>query len=154
MPYYHWFYQGTYHPDNAVTLPGPTATFGQSIQLAGRRLSYDAETRRVKLDAAWRLTGETPLDAKLFLHLYDTDGKLREDAQLDRRPGDGALPPANWLPGTLRETYTLDVPDSVPPGRYRVAIGLYDPVTATRLPVSGEGSDQDRRLFIGDVEVK
>ncbi len=153
MPYYHWFYQGTYLADNGVTLPGPVATFGPSIRLAGRRLTYNAESRIVHIDLEWQ-GGEAAGDAKVFIHLYDAAGKLVENAQIDQRPGSGTLPPGNWLPGTLRDSYSLVVPPSVPSGTYRVAIGLYEPVTLQRLAVTGEGSDADRRLFIGNVDVR
>ena len=154
MPYYHWFYQGTYHPNEATGLPGPGATFGEAIELAGRRLTYDAASRALRVDIAWRLRGAAPFDAVTFVHLYDESGRLIEAAQLDRRPGAGTLPPANWLPGTLRDGYTLNVPPDVAQGVYRVAIGLYDPVTLERLPVTGEGADLDRRLFIGQVTIR
>jgi hypothetical protein len=153
MPYYHWFYQGTYLADNGVTLPGLVATFGPSIRLAGCRLTYNAESRIVHIDLEWQ-GGEAAGDAKVFIHLYDAAGKLVENAQIDQRPGSGTLPPGNWLPGTLRDSYSLVVPPSVPSGTYRVAIGLYEPVTLQRLAVTGEGSDADRRLFIGKVDVR
>jgi hypothetical protein len=154
MPYYHWFYQGTYHADNSVTLPGPGATFGQSIRLVGRRLTYDVESRTAHIDLEWQGGGDGAGDAKVFIHLYDAVGKLVENAQIDQRPGSGTLPPGNWLPGTLRDSYSLVVPPSVAPGTYRVAIGLYEPVMLLRLAVAGEGSDVDRRLFIGKVDVR
>ncbi len=158
MPYYHWFYQGTYHADTTITLPGPTARFGQAIILAGRSLAYNASTRTLKVDLEWQVDpgGDAGSlgDAKTFVHLYDQNDQFVKDVQVDQRPGDGVLPPANWLPGVVRDTLTLVVPESVPPGTYRVTIGLYDPVTMVRLPVTGEGLGSDRRLFIGNVGVR
>ena len=55
MPYYHWFYQGDYHPDITVTLPGPGATFGQSILLVGRNLAYNPGTRTARIDVEWQI---------------------------------------------------------------------------------------------------
>ena len=72
----------------------------------------------------------------MFVHLYDPNGKLLEGAQIDQRPGGGVLSPANWLPGLVRDSYTLTVPKDVLPGIYQVAIGLYDPVTLERFNVS------------------
>ena len=44
-------------------------------------------------------------------------------------------------------TYTL----KVPPGRYRLEVGMYLPSTGTRLPVTSGGSGD--RLLFGQVEV-
>jgi len=156
MPYYHWFYQGTYHADTTSTLLGPGATFNESIILVGRRLAYNSDQRMVSVDLAWQLdpTKSAPTtDAKVFVHLYDPNGKLLEGVQIDQRPGGGVLPPANWLPGLVRDSYTLTVPKEVPAGTYQVAIGLYDPVTLERFNVVGEGVGSDRRLFIGTVGI-
>ena len=66
------------------------------------------------------------------------------------RPGNGTLPPGNWLPGVLRDTITVDL-QGVPIGTYKVAIGMYDPVTFERLQPTG--GDANGRLFIGEVEI-
>src|SRR5258708_39563310 len=124
MPYYHWFYQGTYHADTSVTLSESTAIFGQTIELVGRRLAYNSDQRTVQVDLEWQAQNAT-VDAKTFIHVYDQDGHLVDGAQIDQRSGNGTLPPANWLPGTIRDSYTLILPQAVNPGIYHVAIGLY-----------------------------
>jgi hypothetical protein len=158
MPYYHWFYQGDYQPDTTVMLPGPTATFGKSLMLSGRRLAYNPDTRTVQVDLEWQIDPASDRsglgDAKVFVHLYDQSGKLVEGAQIDQRPGAGVLPPANWLPGVLRDSYAIPVPGNVSAGKYQVALGLYDPVTGARLPVEGQGSGSENRLFIGTIEIR
>src|SRR5258708_650452 len=157
MPYYHWFYQGKYSPpsDMGILLPRYDATFGQSILLLGRDLTYNPKMRTVKVALEWQVKaqGSSDLgDAKVFVHVLDQNGKIV--AQTDRRPGQGTLPPANWLPGILDDDYDVAIPADVPPGTYRVAIGLYDPARPDqRLTVTGEGSDAARRLFIGTVEI-
>jgi hypothetical protein len=156
--HYHWFYQGTYRADTTITLPGPTARFGESVVLAGHRLAYNADKRVAQVDLEWRLDGPAETrDAKVFVHIYDPAGKLIETpgAQIDRRPGEGTLPPANWLPDVVRDSYTLTLPQGLAPGTYRVAVGLYDPEPPMqRWPVQGEGADSDRRLFIGTIEIR
>jgi hypothetical protein len=156
MPYYHWFYQGMYQPVTTIALPQYHATFGQSIDLVGRDIAYDAATRAIKVRLAWQLNGPAPLtDVKTFVHVYDPAHLDQQPiAQTpDQRPGQGTLPPANWLPGMLQDTYEITVPTNVKPGTYPVAIGLYDAGSQQRLPVTGDGSDKDQRLFIGTVEI-
>jgi hypothetical protein len=158
MPYYHWFYQGNVRPTLNTSLPPVQATFGQAVTLRGRSLTYNSATRTVQVDLAWELNNSTaavlPGDAKVFVHVYDQTDKPPV-AQIDQRPGQGSLPPANWLPGIVADQYTITVPAYVSAGTYKVAIGMYDPAhPAQRLPVSGEGADKDGRLFIGMLEIR
>ncbi|HLY27507.1 MAG TPA: hypothetical protein VKQ72_14275 [Aggregatilineales bacterium] len=155
MPYYHWFYQGAFQPNQDQTLPAYSAIFGKAILLSGRALSYNPEKRALAVKLAWQLDSTSDVnigDAKVFVHLYDQTGKLV--AQSDGRPNEGTLPPGNWLPGTLLDNHVINVPPDVGPGTYRVAIGLYDPAHPdVRLPVVGDGADSDGRLFIGMLEI-
>jgi hypothetical protein len=119
-------------------------------------LNYDAAQRQLIVQTAWSPVGFTRgIDAKLFVHLYDQAGLLREDAQSDQRLGGGAIPLSNLLPGVLNEQSVINLPASVPAGRYRVAIGLYQADgDQARLMITGETADLERRLFIGEIEVK
>ncbi|MBX3085809.1 MAG: hypothetical protein KF716_29495 [Anaerolineae bacterium] len=161
LPFSHWFFQGDPQPDDAIQHPAPPAVFADKITLAGRQIDYAPSARTLTLILEFQhdetLGALFGLDAKLFVHLYDPQGKLMElpGAQYDGRLGSGTLPPANWLPGTLRETVELQLPPDLPAGTYRVAIGLYNPTGGlARYPVTGDGADSDRRLFIGEITVK
>jgi hypothetical protein len=161
MPYYHWFYQGIDLPNPAESRlrdepPCAETAFAGTIRLVSGCPAYDPATRTATLDTYWSLAAETPLDAKVFVHLYGPDGQLieAEGAQIDRRVGGGVLPPANWLPSGVRDTFILRVPQDLPPGVYRVAIGMYDPASGARLAVTGERVESDNRAFIGEIEVR
>jgi hypothetical protein len=54
----------------------------------------------------------------------------------------GMYPTSAWLPGQLIEDrHVIQVDPAVPPGSYRVLVGLYDPATLERLEAVGaEGS--------------
>jgi len=70
-----------------------------------------------------------------FVHLRDEDGGIV--AQVDRPPEPAT---SSWLPGqVVAETYRLAQP---PPGRYTVAVGLYDPISGHRLPVYDAGGER------------
>jgi hypothetical protein len=156
LPFYHWFYQGTFAPDTHSVNAAAPAIFAGAITLKGRALAYDPGTRTLTLTLDWEAGGGVEgMDAKLFVHLYAPDGTLIElpGAQFDGRLGGGTLPPANLLLGTLREVVTLYL-DAVPAGTYRVAVGLYRPTgTLERYAVTGDGADSERRLFVGEVVV-
>ena len=148
MPYYHWAYQGKYLPTNDE----PYAAFpSAAVRLHRNELSFDPLSRSLTVDLGWdTLTGGQG-DYKVFVHVVDADGN--NVAQADVRPGRGALPPGNWLPGEFRDTISVDLSET-PAGTYRVMMGLYDPLTLERLDVIGAGADVDHRLRLGRIEVK
>ena len=84
----------------------------------------------------------------MFVHVLDADGHIV--TQSDMYPGAGALPPANWIPGSFRERITLEFRQP-PPGRYTIVMGLYDAVTLT--PLMPVGGDEFGRLIIGEFTV-
>ncbi len=148
MPYYHWFYQGHFQPNTSRALP--EALFANGVQLLAHDITLNGSTLSVHLE--WQAaSGGAHGDDKLFIHLYDqaAGSSAAPIAQVDTRPGGGALPPGNWLPGVISETYTLTFPPDTPGSDYRIALGLYDAVTTQRVPVTG--GDRDNRLFIGTI---
>jgi hypothetical protein len=147
MPYYHW----AYGMDSVPAMPDRVVSTYQdgAIVLATSEINYNPEASQVAVNLDWYTPGNAQGDYVVFVHLYNEAGELV--AQTDERPGDGTLPPGNWLPGIIHDTMEVDVSD-VQPGRYRVAIGLYDPVTFERLAPS-TGGDADNRLFVGEVEI-
>jgi hypothetical protein len=52
---------------------------------------------------------------------------------MDRPPLDGAYPTSTWLPGqTIIDRRSIPLA-GVPPGDYRLIVGLYNPATQQRL---------------------
>jgi hypothetical protein len=152
MPYYHWFYQGDYQRE---TMDDLVATFADSVALNAAQADYNAAERSLTLNLTWSLQAEAPFDAVVFMHVYDEAGALIEAAQRDVRVGDGALPPANWLPDRrYQERHVLRLPADLPSGAYRVAVGLYDPRTLTRYAARGSSADAEQRVFIGAFRIR
>jgi hypothetical protein len=150
MPYMHWVYQGRYTP---TEIEGePLATFQQgAIALYRPGISQavlESGVRQLEISWFWATDGQAHGDYKIFLHLLDEDDNIA--AQADVRPGLGALPPGNWLPGVFRDTITIESSQLVP-GRYRVMMGLYQPDTFERLAVTG--GDEQNRLYLGEVVI-
>lgn len=154
MPYYHWIYQGAFTPapDDGEA---PLVTFGEggSIQLLDYAIDQQPEQIVVRL--TWRGPAPGTGDGIVFVHLYDYNNvNVEPVAQIVERPADGVLPPGNWLPGSFEDTHIVSLPEDLMPGRYRVAVGLYDARSGERYPVQGPGADQDRRLFIGEITIE
>ncbi len=160
LPYYHWAFQGNY---SAPASPGtpPVAFFGERGTIRLRQITLEYAPARadtpgsVTVRATWEGPAEDAGDGVVFVHLYNTNNLDAEPvAQVVTRPGDGALPPANWLPGPFEDRYEVSLPKDLSPGEYVVALGMFEARTGERYPVTGEGAGSDRRLFIGTITVE
>ncbi len=93
-------------------------------------------------------------DYHVFVHLYRAD-TMQVVAQHDGQPVGGFTPTRRWLPGeVLWDDHRLVLPQNLPPGRYRIGVGMYrmgPPVQ--NLPVVGENFPGNR-IPLRDVEVK
>jgi mannosyltransferase len=90
-----------------------------------------------------------PLDTryKVFIHLVANDGP--PPAQRDSEPGGGLALTTTWTPGeTVVDNHGLFLPPDLPPGQYRLLLGLYDLTDpAARLPVLVDGETADMLLL-------
>lgn len=155
MPYYHWALQ--WNPEYArgeMPPVEPLVTFQNGAitlyHVAINQLLEDDGTQKVSVFLEWDSNGQAQGDYKIFVHVLDADDAIV--GQADVRPGLGGLPPGNWLPRRFSDTITV----AVEPGQYRIAIGLYDPVTLERLAPEGAGLEitPDNSIVIGEIEVK
>jgi hypothetical protein len=133
----------------------PPAALGDTILLLGADwqradgAAFDPARERVApgetvtARLVWEAQQTPDVDYTAFAHLVGPDGQLA--AQHDKPPLDGFLPTRTWYPGQrIADTFTLSVPADAAPGAYRLLTGMYDPATATRLPVRlGEEAQGD-----------
>jgi hypothetical protein len=126
-------------PDEIET---PTdITFGDLVRLRGYTLQGpDPSSRSITLLLYWEPLKQTDLNYKVFVHLI---GPPHPDTPLwdqdDHFPQYGAASTQNWEIGALlRDPYHLlaDPTLTLAPADYTIEIGLYDPTTDVRLPVS------------------
>jgi hypothetical protein len=122
-------------------LPGEglDVNFGDQIRLRGWELGetvlQPGET--LTLTLAWEATAELSDRYVVFVHLLSPDGSLV--AQSDRPIGDGLIPYAIWQPGTtFSYPVTLELPDGLPAGDYRLLLGVYLWPSLERLPVMAD----------------
>jgi hypothetical protein len=80
----------------------------------------------------WRVARTDVSPLVMFAHLLTPDGKLI--AQEDRL--DVALETLH-MGDEFLQTHRLMLPGDAQPGTYRIAFGLYSPVTKARVPVAG-----------------
>lgn len=137
--------------DDAITADG--SRFGTAVELAGSSAAQIGDDLAVTL--YWRPLAPVDRYATVFVHLLDADGQLV--AQHDGAPVGGAYPFPLWQTGTLVvDRHTLALPADLPPGRYTLAVGIYDPDTLARWPVTqpdGTLNPDGRGLLQSPVEI-
>ena len=102
------------------------------------------------LSLAWRSLQPVDYDYQVFVHLLDAQG--HKVAQRDGQPVQWLRPTSTWQPGEeISDRYGILLSADIVPGTYTVAVGLYDPVTGQRLPVSA--GPQDFAIEIGPIAV-
>jgi hypothetical protein len=65
-------------------------------------------------------------------------------AQQDSQPLDGDYPTSQWrVSETVIDVHNVELPPDLPPGQYRVWVGMYQMETMERLPVEGDTSGEN-----------
>ena len=97
----------------------------------------------------WKVLGEAERNYVRFVHLLDENGRIV--AQRDEPPGGTGLPTTGWMAGEYIADPTSPATGELPRGRYRIAVGLYDPATGQRLSAP---DGQDRIILSQSVEIR
>lgn len=146
--------------DGVIALEG----FNLGVAVPGQRLYFpDAPSapaplprpgQTLGLTILWRANARPPGDYQLFVHLRNDQGQTV--AQRDTRPAIDTYPTNRWRAGELiLAGANLDLPPTLPPGRYRLIVGLYPPGNP-RLPVRtapGAPTLPDDELPLATIEV-
>ncbi|HWQ13746.1 MAG TPA: glycosyl transferase [Roseiflexaceae bacterium] len=142
-------------------LPRPFATpldarFGTGLTLRG--VTVERAPGRITVTPAWDVRTPPAGDYHAFVHLLDAQG--RRVAQVDAPPGGGDAPPTGrWQAGQqIAVPLPLELPPALPPGAYRLTLGLYDTASGARLPLTaGTPADPavagEHALLLGTVEI-
>jgi hypothetical protein len=92
----------------------------------------------LQLSLHWRAEQAPQGNYTVFVQLLDAAGQVV--AQKDRWPGDGLFPTAGMQAGqTIADN--LAIPLDVPPGRYRLIVGLYQGDVEGYPRLAGPGGD-------------
>ncbi len=109
--------------------------FGNQVTLLG----YDLDLTEFQLDSPVQLTvywqAQRGMDTayKVFVHLVEPTGGIV--VQMDREPQAGEAPTTGWLAGEVVKDDIVMKVSGAATTAHTIAIGLYDPVTGTRVPV-------------------
>jgi hypothetical protein len=99
----------------------------------------------IHIELVWHALAEVDTDYTVFVHVVDTNGNIV--AQRDVMPLDNTYPTRLWAAGEyIADTHRFA---DLPPGEYRLRVGLYDQSTGQRLPVESSGDFID----LGQIRV-
>jgi hypothetical protein len=142
---------GTVFGDPALVDAGISAENGW-IRLDGYALTPEtAAGGELLLALRWESLRPVLYNYQVFVHLLNAaDEKL---AQRDGQPVQWMRPISSWQQGeVIVDRYGLLLPEELPAGSYTIAVGLYDPVTGQRLPVSA--GPRDYAIELGPILVQ
>jgi hypothetical protein len=129
-------------PPNATLLQ---ADYGPAIQLAGYELAGPADDM-LQLILYWRAHAAPPINYFTFVHLVAPGGEIVVND--NRTPADWLRPTRGWRAGeVITDAYTLALPADLPAGDYMLNVGLFDPDTQERPPVTAHGERQPLDQF-------
>jgi hypothetical protein len=143
-------------PRDLIEKPVPIrvdAIFGDQIELLGYDLARTGTT--LIFTPTWKAV--MPIDAnyKVFVHVFDPATE-KVVAQSDAMPRHDTYATSRWVVGeVVSDTIEISLSD-VPPGSYRIAVGVYLPPN-DRLPIGGDRNIDaaNRRVILDEViEVK
>ncbi len=125
-------------------------SFGGQMRLLGYDLEH--EEGKLRLALHWQSLQQMEGDYKVFVHLFDPATEVIV-AQDDAMPRQNQYPTSWWAEGeVVSDEITLSLKD-VPPGHYRLALGVYDPQTVDRLAAVGPGGTPiaNNRVVLDEV---
>jgi hypothetical protein len=137
----------------APSAPTPRRQFEDGIALLDARLSRPTARpgERVDLVLEWAAVARPGRDYTVFVHARDAAEQTR--VQRDRMPGDGSVPTSGWrIDDRVLDYYTIDLPADLPPGEYRLVVGLYELASGRRLAVTGQSAPANE-VEIGRLRV-
>jgi 4-amino-4-deoxy-L-arabinose transferase-like glycosyltransferase len=127
------------------------ARFNDQIELTGLQQPdrFSRADQVLPILSAWRVLSESePGSTAIFIHLLDEHDQIV--AQDDRL----GVPRHTWQPGDeFVQVHRLNI-EQVPPGTYRLALGLYNRADNSRWAAADRsGQPLGDRIIIGEIEV-
>jgi hypothetical protein len=149
----------TLSADPAQFLQHPTHSLEASFGLVrltdvNYQMSIDPSTGELLVTLFWQAGGQMSDEFEIIVQLVDDNRQVWGDGS--GRPNDWAYPTTFWRSEldqvASRHTVNLET-DELPPGRYWLAVSMFDPATQQRLSLTEGVSDSPDTFFIGPLKV-
>ena len=124
---------------SGAPLPTGAVNFADRIALLDVAVDADrlAPGGQLPVTLTWQGLAEMDADYTVFVQVLDAADRLV--GQVDAWPVQGTFPTSQWTPGqTISDPYLVQLDADLPPGDYRVHVGLYLLATLQRLAVVDE----------------
>lgn len=93
----------------------------------------------IPLTVFWQALQSPRENYDILLQITTIDGQIA--AEYKSKPVSGTNPMSNWtISEQIPDAYQLIIPQSLPPGKYQLRLGLVDPLTGNKLPIISTGS--------------
>jgi hypothetical protein len=103
----------------------------------------------VTVATEWQVVAPPGGDFTTFVHLAEAGEPPL--ATGDSPPLHGRYPTRVWAAGeVIRDEYSIVVPEGLANGRYPVWLGMYDPASGVRLPLTVAGEGQPDQAYLVD----
>lgn len=147
------------YDDNAMlyvskinTTPNPAhpqdSQLGEAIRFLGYTVQPDQPSagQRLTLISFWKAVAPINADYTIFVQLRDANNATVVGA--DHQPYEGIVPTGSWrIDAVVRDVVHLDLPPDLPPGDYKLAVGMYRLDTQERLPLLNDTSGENAILL-------
>jgi len=139
-------------PENVAPI---SAVINDEIELVGYKLveSTVSSGDKFGLVLYWRSLKFAESNYTVFVHAVGPDQVMR--GQWDSVPLQGNSPTGGWVPGEIIEDYyEIPMAEDAPPWKYDIFVGMYDPVSGERLPLSSHNAPvSDNRVWLTRIQV-
>jgi hypothetical protein len=131
----------------AIQLP---IDFGHAVELLGYQVESPIKAGKpLNMKTYWKATGALPKFLTVFVHVMDQNGQIV--AQLDRE----SVLADTLQPGDVfMQLHSIDLPADLPPGSYRLALGLYASDSGQRLPLYEVDALRGDRVLLQAVAIE
>ena len=108
---------------------------------------------QIPVELLWQAADAPGEPLVVVTQLQDAAGRVA--AGLEAQPLDGRYPTQNWAAGEfVRDRHTLSLPADLPPGAYRLIVGLYRAADRTRLETRTGLLGKSDHWVVTTVDVK
>ena len=136
---------------SGAPLPAGATNFDDKIALVDVDVDGEgfAPGGQLPVTITWQGLAEMSEDYTVFVQVLDAADRIV--GQVDAWPVQGTLPTSQWEPGeTIVDPYIIPLSSDLPPGDYRLHVGLYLLASGQRLPVVDEaGNAVDDKVEMG-----
>jgi hypothetical protein len=134
------------------------ANLGGKVELVGATVQPGRVTpgQPARVTAYFKVLKPIEENYLVFVHVEDADGRM-ERLNIDHKPAGGLYPTTSWKPGeTVKDEFNLLLPATAQARALNVWLGLWDPATDARLPLTNPDTvrnDGRHRILLAQVPV-